>query len=279
MKLAISNIAWNKEENTSIRELLQRQHIPAIEIAPGIMWQDPTTVSPDEVSLVRTFWKKGGINIVAMQGLLFRQHELKLFDDTTSRKKMYDYLVKIIELAYSLGVESLIFGSPTNRIIPDSMPETNARDIAFDFFNSLGFVAQKNNVFICIEANPESYGTNFLNTSDQVLQFVKDLDHSHIRLQLDIGAMTINKEDYASTINKAVPFAHHVHVSEPDLKSIPQKTTDHESISHTLLQTSYNGYVSIEMRAKSENSNIERVKKSISFLRSTYKFEQLTMNN
>src|SRR3989344_2444406 len=143
MKLAISNIAWNKQEDKEVRDILQKQHISAIEIAPGIIWDDPVKTSLNDVKTYRAFWNKAGIHIVAMQGLLFGHADLKLFDDTDSRKRMYDYLVKIIGLASSLGIQSLVFGSPKNRIIPDGMSETNALDIAFDFFNSLGFVAQK----------------------------------------------------------------------------------------------------------------------------------------
>ncbi|MCR4264088.1 MAG: sugar phosphate isomerase/epimerase, partial [Candidatus Roizmanbacteria bacterium] len=230
MKLAISNIAWNKNEDEEVRDILQKQHISAIEIAPGMIWDDPVKTSPDDIKTYRVFWNKAGIHIVAMQGLLFGHADLKLFDDTSSRKRMYDYLAKIIELASSLEIQSLVFGSPKNRIIPDGMSETNARDIAFDFFNSLGYVAQKHHVFICIEANPQSYGTNFLNTTDEVVRFIKDLAHPHIRLQLDIGAMTVNNEEYQSTINKAIPFTQHLHISEPDLQPIPQKTTAHAEI-------------------------------------------------
>lgn len=272
MKLSISNIAWNRYEDRAIRTILQEEKIFGVEIAPGIVWDDPTQRTPPEIKEYKKFWHEAHISVVALQGILFGHEELKLFGSMAARKEMHDYIIAILELADRLGAPIIVFGSPKNKTIPDSMSRENAYDIAYDFFNSLGYTAQKHGIVIAIEANPKQYGTNFLTTTNEAVQFVQNLAHPHVKLQLDIGTMTANKEQYATTTHHAMTQTAHIHISEPDLMPIPQPNTHHVVISKTLGDILYPGFTSIEMRGK-QKSNIQQITKSIAYVKRVYSHE------
>jgi D-psicose/D-tagatose/L-ribulose 3-epimerase len=268
MNIAISNIAWEHSEDEAISQILQKYEIKGIEIAPTKIWSDPTTVSSADTETYKRYWEEKGINIVAMQSLLFGHPELTLFETAEKRKNLLDYLTKIIHLASLLGVTAMVFGSPKNRI-KGNLDEAETSDIGNDFFRKLGDVAQNYDIAFCIEANPIIYGTDFLTTTKDVVEFVKEVDHPNINVHLDSGAMQINNEDIEQTITSAQPFSH-FHISEPNLLSVPQEV-DHRAAAKTLQEINYNKWVSIEMRAVNTQNNIPQIDKTLDFVTKTYR--------
>lgn len=85
-----------------------------------------------------------------------------------------------------------------------------------DFFYRLGEIAKAEDATVCLEANPAVYGTNFLTTTDEAASFVRKLNHSNIKLQLDLGTVYTNNET-AETIDSVSDVVGHIHLSEPSL--------------------------------------------------------------
>lgn len=137
MNLSISNIAWNVEEDNEIKTLLKRLGINGIEIAPTKIWENPLACTSIEIEKYKTYWQSNGIELVAMQSLLFGQNHLKLFSNSESRLEMIEYLTGIISLAGQLGIRSLVFGSPKNRLV-GSLTKKEQFEIAIPFFMSWG---------------------------------------------------------------------------------------------------------------------------------------------
>ena len=267
MNIAISNIAWEHSEDNAVSKILQKYEIKGIEIAPTKIWNDPTTIRTEDAEIYKRYWEDKGIKIVAMQSLLFGHPELTVFETAEKRKALLDYLTKIIHLASLLGVTAMVFGSPKNRI-KGNLIEEATYEISNDFFRKIGDVAQKYDIAFCIEANPIVYGTDFLTTTQEVITFVKKVDHPNINVHLDSGAMQINKEDIEKTIISAQPFSH-FHISEPDLLYVPQEV-DHRAAAKALQKINYNKWVSIEMRAGNTQNNIPQIEKTLDFVIKTY---------
>ncbi len=267
MKIAISNIAWEHSEDTTIATILQKYNIQGIEIAPTKIWTDPTNVTNDDAKAYKHFWKTQGIAIVAMQSLLFGHPELALFENAVSRKNLLNYLKKIINLASILGVKAMVFGSPKNRQ-KGKLDEKTAQEIACGFFTAVGSVAKQYDINFCIETNPKVYGTDFLTTTDEVIKFIKIVNHPNINVHLDTGAMEVNNEDYESTIITSLPFFH-FHISEPNLSPVPQ-TVNHAQVAAVLRKINYDKWVSIEMRAE-QSANSTQINKTLDFVTKTYR--------
>jgi len=268
MKLAISNLAWNIEEDEAIKQVLIEEKISSIEVAPTKLWSNPTTVNEEEISKVIQFWGNDNINIVAMQSLLFGKPELAIFNEEHNRVTMLTYLKHIIETGAKLGAKYFVFGSPKNRQINSI---TNAKtNIAIDFFTQLGEISKKNNVFFCIEPNPKLYDCDFITNTQEAIDLIKCVNHPGFQLHLDAAALTLNNENLERSIEAAAPYLKHFHISSPYLGEITDKRVNHLAISKALKSIDYTNYVSIEMKTISETNNLDIVRANLQYAKEFY---------
>lgn len=265
MKLSISNIAWPIEYNNEVYRLMCKYGFKGLEIAPGKVIKELYVKNQIEKDQLLSCLKGFNIRPVAMQSLLFGTQGMILFEDETSRQKLLQFLKQAIDWAQYFGIEALIFGSPKNRIMPD--PTNNELwVIAEMIFKEIGEYSLNKGVRFCLEPNPQIYGTNFLNTTCEAIDFVKRVNSNGLFVNLDIGAVIYNKEDVHAIVNtETIKYIGHVHISEPNLVQI--KEYDYQIIIRDLLKKlNYKDYISIEMVQPVEFSidNIEIVLKKTS---------------
>lgn len=270
MKIAFSNLAWNKSEEDVVLKLLQNYNITGIEMSLTKIWDDPHLISERKIKKYRDFWNKNKINIVAITSVLFGHPELMIFNDENTRNKTLKYLGKIFYIGSILGAKAIVFGSPKNRNT-NNLPKKRVSKISEDFFSKLSDIAKQNNMDLGIEGNPKHYGTDFLNTTTEVLEFVKSVNHPNIKLHLDSGTMRMNNEDYQKTIEQSLPYTSHFHISEPFLKPVPQKNgVDHKLVAKILRTLKYDKWVSVEMPLPDDLDRIKIIKKSLDFVTKVY---------
>jgi len=267
VKLSISNIAWRDFEDIQIYELMQKYGFTGLEVAPGRVSPDGN-YSQEFAKVFRDKISRYDISVVSMQSLHFGRNDLQLFESQSSRNGLLELSKERIDFAKHLGSPVLVFGSPKNRSYKESIKE-KVDEIAMSFFANLGDYAASNNITICVEANPSVYGTNFLTTTKQASRFVRRLNSPGIKLNMDLGTMTINGEDYQSTIRDNVDIASHFHISEPMLEHVYEKSYIKTAI-NTLAETEYNGWLSIEMKPLSEESSLDFVEQSLSYIKDIY---------
>ena len=232
MKLAVSNIAWLSEEEEDILPLLREMGVEGIEIAPTKYWPNPDRVSKTEIEAVKTRLNSSGFRIPSAQAILFGHPELTLFHNEETRNRTLDYLLKISSLSSTLGVSTLVFGSPKNRQ-RNGIPMDLALEIASNFFFTVAEKISTFNITLCIEPNPVEYGCDFIVNSPDALALVKQVDHPNFRLHMDTSAIFLNKEDPTELIPHCLPYLHHFHISEPFLGLIGDSKSDHLSVAKT----------------------------------------------
>jgi len=247
MRLAISNIAWDLQQEPQVSALLQRFGVEGVELAPTKIWPQPLLATAAEVLDYRRGWEGRGIGIVAFQALLFGRPELTIFESAEKRAQTLEYLGGIARLAQQLGARALIFGSPKNRFVGDLAPET-AWAIAVDFFRRAGDLAAAHDAAFCIEPNPPEYGCDFVNNSVQAVELVKAVDSEGFRVHIDAGALAMASEQPERAIQNAVPWMNHFHISERNLSPIGTTGVDHAACAAALVDAGYRQWVSIEMR-------------------------------
>lgn len=253
MKLAISNLAWDKRDDIKVAPILQYLGIEAVEIAPTKVWQNPAEARDDEIQEYRYFWESHGIRIIAMQSLLFGRPELTIFGNSNVRRLTITYLSKIIKLANKLGARYLVFGSPKNRQV-STLPTEEIESIAVSFFRELGEISARHDVFFCIEPNPRKlYGCNFITTAKEGIDLVKKVNNPGFRLHLDSACMTLAGDHISKSIQAASSYLSHFHASEPLLAEIDFGEVKHQEFSQALRLSGYSGHVSVETKpAKGE---------------------------
>jgi sugar phosphate isomerase/epimerase len=262
MRLAISNIAWDTAEDDAVAELLHRFNVDAIDIAPGKYFPEPAQATDEEITYVRDWWFEHGIEITGMQALLFGTTGLNVFGLPEAQEAMLQHLSAVCRIGAGLGATRLVFGSPKNRD-RSGLNDQETLDKAVSFFRRLGDIAQAYNVVICLEPNPACYGANFMTTSAETAQVVRQIAHPTIMMQLDTGALTINGEDPFIVLKDSASLIGHVHASEPNLLPLGDGETDHAKVVKALEQHLPHHVVSIEMLATENEPHLASIERAL----------------
>ena len=253
MNLAISNIAWPPSDKVIVYELLSTLGVQGVEFAPGLLFdQANDAFLPDgklvdqELRLLAEF----DLKLVSMQSLLFGCEGAFLFGRSEERARFKGQMLRAIRLAGSLGVPNIVFGSPTNRIVPKHMSDRDAEQIAMEVFGELGDVARDRDVQIAMEPNPVQYGANFLVTLDQAAGFVQTLGHPAVRLNFDLGALAMcdQSSQLEAYFSQYFSEVSHIHVSGPNLQPAPESRELAERVCSLAERHAFQGWISIEMR-------------------------------
>jgi sugar phosphate isomerase/epimerase len=269
MKLSISNIAWGIKEDENIASLMQQTEIKGLEIAPSKIVSEFSKINGIDVIKYKDYWLSKDIEIVAMQSLLFGHPEMTIFYDEMSRENTFNHLKFCIDVGKMLGAKAFVFGSPKNRYIPTES-KIIAKDIANEFFDRVGTYCHKNGVVLCLEPNPGEYGANFLCSTKDAFDFVQEVDNRGLMINIDTGTMIMNNEDYKEIMRTSLDYAGHIHISEPFLNPIDPNRSIYNELANILKYSNYSGSVSIEMKALTEDNNVENVRKALIFIKKIF---------
>ena len=251
MKLAVSNIAWDLEEQHAVLALLRDGGVCGIEVAPTKLWPDwvgrRATVRVGMASRVRVrtlriaghagdpLWQAGAPDLC-----------LQLGPPRHSQTSL-----RVAGLAGALGAKVLVFGSPRNRERGDLSP-AEAFAVAVDFFGEAGRICAALDVWLCIEPLPEAYGCNFVTRWREAADLVLAVNTPGFGLHLDSGCIHLAGDDPAEAVLACAGMTRHFHVSEPHLSDLSKPVIDHRRVGEALQKAGYGGWISIEMR-RTEN--------------------------
>ena len=266
LKIGISNIAWNSENDGEIYEYLKTREINHLEIAPTkLVGEDPynnlkLAVPADKENMAelkaRELKEKYDIVISSIQSVWYGRTE-NIFASAENYNKLLEYTKKAIDFAHVIHCSNIVFGCPKNRNITDYHKDYPK---AIKFFQKLGNYAKDKNVIIAIEPNPPIYNTNFLNTTEEALNFVKEVNNSNIKINYDLGTVIANNEDL-NVLEDNIDYINHIHISEPNLVLI-EKRELHKRLIEILKKKNYDKVISIEMK----ETSVSNVKKIIDYV-------------
>jgi D-psicose/D-tagatose/L-ribulose 3-epimerase len=271
MRLCVSNIAWDSDQDEVAADILASQGIDAVEIAPTKYWPAPCKPTAEDIDRRKQFWTKRRIPIRALQALLFGMPRLNIFDPNAITETR-EYLTQILTIGAALGAQRFVFGSPKNRDRGD-LSESDAFRLAVEFFSPVAEAAQRLGVVFCIEPNPPEYACNFMTNTVEALAVVKAVDHPGIGLHLDTGIMTLNRESAVDAIDLAENRLCHFHISAPQLAAVTEDgVVNHTAIANALHRNDYTGAVSVEMRSSGiPVENLTRLKVACEVLNRHYR--------
>lgn len=270
MNLAISNIAWSNEEEAGVAGAIVDMGVSYVEIAPTKLWADPTAVNEDSALGYVQWWAERDVTIAAFQSMLFARPDLKIFDSEENREELFEYMERFFKLAKVMGAKSLVFGSPKNRQ-RGQMSEKEAFDIARDFFSRLGAVASREGVVLCLEPNAKQYSCDFITSAQEGAELVRAVDSSGFKLHLDTACMALAGDDIYESVVQNADILQHFHISAPMLDDVRDRgDVDYASAARALHDINYQNILSIEMRPQPGQSNVERVRHAVGFVRETF---------
>ncbi|MDO5136881.1 MAG: TIM barrel protein [Oscillospiraceae bacterium] len=257
MRLSISNIAWDTEQNDTVYSYMHELGYTGLEIAPTKFFPDQPYDHWKEFHLLcEEIKEKYEIAVCSMQSILYGMDQ-NLFDERGAEKLLV-YLDKAFAFGEEGGGCNLVFGCPKNRSVPEGK---NWRD-AISFFAEAATLALGHNCVLALEANPPMYGTNFINTTEEAFDFAREVPG--LRVNLDFGTI-IDRSDDLNIVAENMYMVNHVHISEPGLAPI-QHREEHKKLASILKASEYSGYVSIEMK----QTNMDTIKEVMDYILETF---------
>lgn len=261
MKLSISNIAWSVEQDEKIYSLLKANGFTGLEIAPTRIFPKEPYKHLDKAKEWAILLKKQyGLSISSMQSIWYGRSE-KIFGTEDERIVLKDYTKQVVDFAAIVGCTNLVFGCPKNR----NMSSESNIETAIDFFNNIANYAVQKDVVIALEPNPVIYNTNFINTTKQAFEFVKRIDNPSLLVNIDCGTIIENNENL-EIIEENIHLVNHIHISEPNLDVIKKRNL-HKELAKLLKKTSYDKFVSIEMK---NFDDVEILKQTIEYIKEIF---------
>ncbi|RRD95370.1 sugar phosphate isomerase/epimerase [Clostridiales bacterium COT073_COT-073] len=245
MKLSISNIAWNKEEDALIYQKMKEFGWQYLEIAPT-RWIKIDPYSEENIEEARKIagqiYNEHKLSLASMQSILFQVSERIFFGDE-EKNILKSKLKDAINYAAKISCPNLVFGCPKNRQIVDMKHQYQEGIL---FFREIAEFAEKLKVNFSMEPNPTIYNTNYINTTKEAWELVNQVNNGAFGINYDLGTVIENKEDI-NEIRQYLPKINHIHISEPYLDTIKKRELHKELVS-ILKEMNYQKVVSVEMK-------------------------------
>lgn len=117
------------------------------------------------------------------------------------------------------GVETVVFGSPRSRRIPEDFPRAEAEKQLISLCKRLGPIAQAHGVVLALEPLNHTE-TNFINRVSEGGAIVRAVGHPSVRLVADLFHMRMEDEGPESLIQNA-DLIQHVQIAEKQGRRAP----------------------------------------------------------
>ncbi len=264
MKLAVSNIAWDKHDDLNVLTELLNLGVKGIEVAPTKIWPNWVGASRSSAIDYRKKMQKLGLEIPAMQALLFNRPDLQLFNKDT-HVDFFKHIRLLAEIANGFGAGVLVFGSPNNRRRGD-ISLSQADVLAYEFFSMAANICEEMDCVMALEHNPVEYGCDFITNARDAKALVDAVNHESFKLHLDSGGLYMCGSDIRNEIINLKEFSH-FHASEPMLAPICGGEVDFTEVAAGLCLSGYDGWVSIEMKSVADMqvlfNSVNKIRQSI----------------
>ncbi len=128
-----------------------------------------------------------------MSGNVFMRGDMKLDGPNVDEQRILEHATIVFKRCEAAGVKMVVWGSGGSRRIPDGFDPAKARKQFIDIARKVSAIAKEYDIVMAFESL-NSTETNFINTAEQALQLVKDVDHSNFRLNIDFYHMLMENE-------------------------------------------------------------------------------------
>jgi sugar phosphate isomerase/epimerase len=265
MILGVSNIAWAFEHEDHFLNLLKKNDIRYLEIAPFKI-KNSWDLSQTDLVQYREKLNSFGIIPYSMQAVLFGIKE-NLFENPEILLEHFSNI--ILPACKELEIKKVVFGSPSNRRVPDGLSKEEAIRSFVKFFSDLSDLCGNisPSTTICIEPNSKIYNCNFITNAKEGIDVIELIDRENIKLHLDTANMFLENDNEIYILNEHVK---HFHVSEPQLQGFSNPKNTHEIYSE-FFKSSKIESISIE-KLSTQDKNIDETEllESINFCRENY---------
>jgi len=267
MRFSLCNEMFKDRPMTEVCATAKRLGYHGLELAPFTLAESSDKVTPKQRKEIRRTIKKSGLEVVGLHWLFAGPAGLHL---TTTDDRVWgrtrDYLSCLLDLCSDLGGTVLVLGSPKQRNIIEGQTKQGAWQRAVELLTSVLDKAGQLDLTICLEPLSPAE-TNFINTIEEGMQMVRQIDHPNLKIHLDVKAMCSEGKPVPEIIRSVrAEDVGHFHVNDPNLYGPGMGDVDYGPIAQAIRDIGYDKWLSVEpFKYDPDPETVAR--KSIEYLR------------
>ncbi len=201
--------------------------------------------SEDNLAAIKESLKK--TNLACILGSSFVEGNL-LSSDANTIKAGVKYVKESVDVCEYLGSGILagpVYGSYINTDFLVPAVKNKARQQAVELLKEIGAYALGKNIKIAAEPL-NRYETNFLNTANEAVEFVSEINLPNVGLNLDTFHMHMEEKSIKKAILNAGEHLFHLHVPENDRGTPGTGDVDWDGIAESLKNINFSGAIIME---------------------------------
>jgi sugar phosphate isomerase/epimerase len=269
MKFAICNEIFQGWKFEDAVAYAKKAGYDAIEVAPFTIAKHVTDVPAAERARLREIARRADLPITGIHWVLAHTEGFHItHPDTAVRARSAKYICDLVDFCADLGGRIIVFGSPKQRSLMPGVADAQAWEWATAAFRDGVKRAGERGVTICFEPLGPS-DTDFINTAEEGIRFVKQLDSPNFKIILDVKAMSSEAKPVPQIIRESWPHFAYFHANDRNLKGPGFGDVDFRPIAAALKEVGYTGYVSVEVFIFDEGPEVIATK-SIEYLKKTF---------
>jgi sugar phosphate isomerase/epimerase len=247
MKFAICNETFQDWPLEQALSFARDCGYEGIEFAPFTLGADATQVSAETRAAVRQALHANQLTSIGLHWLLAKTEGYYLTSpDTETRRRTSTYFQQLAQLCADLEGSILVLGSPQQRNLLPGVSHDEAMEYAEDVIR--GFLPDlvRHQLTLALEPLGPAEG-DFLLTAESAIHLAKQIDSPHVRLHLDVKAMSSEQKPIPDIIRDSAPYLAHFHANDPNKRGPGMGDVDFVPIFRTLREIGYDGWVSVEV--------------------------------
>jgi len=291
MKFALCNEMFEARPLAEVCSVVRRLGYHGLEIAPFTLAPSVLEISAAQRRETRRIIEDHDLETAGLHWLFARPAAPKdapplhlTTSDQATWQRTRDYLSALLDLCSDLGGKVLVLGSPKQRDVLENQTREGAWQRAVELLSSVMDQAGKQGLTICFEPLSPAE-TNFINTVEEGMKMVRQIDHPSFKIHLDVKAMSseegqrskVKSKKQAEAPNRGQIVASvirsvratdigHFHVNDTNLYGPGMGETDYAPIAAAVREVGYDKWLSVEpFKYDPDPETIAR--KSIDYLR------------
>ena len=247
MRFAICNEIFQNWKLEEAMGFAARTGYDAIEIAPFTIAPCVTDIPPSTRQGIRAAAERAGLAVSGIHWVLAQTEGLHLtHSDPSVRERTSKYLSALVDFCADIGGNIIVVGSPKQRSLPDGVSLEQGWQRAIETFERPVARALQLGLTLCLEPLAPTE-TNFINTAEEAIRFIKHFASPSLQIILDVKAMCSESKPIPQIIQESWPHFAYFHANDRNLKGPGFGDVDFKPIAAELKRVGYEGFVSVEV--------------------------------
>jgi len=245
-KYAICNELFGDMDFTDSCELLQRYGYHGIEIAPFTLFDDPGTFTSRRIGEIRRILEDHDLEFTGLHWLFLKPEGLHITTpDETTRRRSWDHLKRLVDLAGQLGGGVLVLGSPKQRNSIGISRGQAAANLEEGLRSLADFTARRNCTILLESLSPDQ--TDVINTLGEAEESIRRIGHPAIQGIFDFHNCADEAGSWEDLIEDHFSVIRHVHLNEVNGSYPGTGSSDFLPAFEKLEEKGYAGWISLEI--------------------------------